>query len=158
MTVLEVSLSSLIDGEIEQSNGSIDAREVAERLANDLPLAERDELVIAAIHSRVTARLANKRPPAVRKETNRSGRWEQVRENRDLLDDWYLSFTDRPSKSLMAATPEDLLESADWYAKRAEGYEARAEAYSKLARLLRRSKVSVVADLNREKVRAILNA
>lgn len=163
MTTAErTALSELIAGELERCNGSVDAGEVAQRIVPELDREVLEQLAWSRVRSLVVDYIAQKRPPATKKAKNggppASARWAQVREVKDALDQWYVSFMDRPSKHILECSPEDLTDSADWFESRAEGYLARAEAYRKLAAAIRRAKGSTAADLPREKVRRILNA
>lgn len=151
----------LIASEVESVNGSLDPGEIAERIVAGLSPEELREQAVWALRREVAQFVAALRPPTQPPSSAKgSARWEQVKDARDLLDDWWVSFQDpqRAGKRLLDCSPADLLDAAEWYEKRAAGYQARADAYSKLANTLRRRKVATPADLPREEVRRILNA
>ena len=159
ITTDEKTLGSMIREHLEGANGSVDLDAIAEALAEEIDAEMARAVLVKGLRSRVAALVAADRPPATFSNNgNRSGRWDQVAQNLDKLDDWYFSFTDRAPKHLMDCSAQDLDEASEWYEKRAEGYAARAESYRKLATRIRKSKKSSPADLPREEVRRLLNA
>lgn len=137
---------------------SLDYAELAESLAEELGPDEQRHFLIRGLQDSIRIYVAHLRPPTNGRGAGTSRRWDQVGEARDILNDWWVGFEERPSKPLLDCSPVDLLEAAEWYEKRALGYQARADAYSALARKLRRTKVSSPRELPREEVRRILNA
>lgn len=156
----EQSLTQIIRDHLEGCNGSIDTEAIARELISELDPEMREEVLVSSLRHKVSGVVAGLRPPATdaKSKPARSGRWDNVSDNRDVLDDWYVSFTDRPSKALMDCSPQDLDEAAEWYELRAEGYKARAESYRALAIRVRKARKGSPADLNRDEVRRILNA
>lgn len=154
----EVSITELIRDYVDHANGSLDYNELAERIAADLPPEDQHRYLIRGLREAVAMAVCGMRPPT-HADPSRSARWDQVKDARDVLEDWWVAFNDgRPGKPLLNCTPADLLDAAEWYEKRAAGYKARAEAYTKLANTLRRHSVQTPADLPREQVRKILDA
>lgn len=155
-TETRTSLSELIAQQVERANGSLDIEDMAARIVRQLSPDELQERALHDIRDHVARWVASRRPPTS-SEGNESARWNQVRESRDLLDEWWVSFQGRAPKPLLDCSPEDLDDAAEWYEVRATGYAARAEAYRKLAKRTRRAGGSV-GDLPREDVRRLLNA
>lgn len=158
-----LDFSDLFDQVMDDANGGIDYGEAAEAIVHGFTPDEFTEfarpLVVAAVRERLRNHIAQYRPPAIsRKTSGRSARWDNVKEVRDRLDEWWVAFTDRESKPLLDCSASDLDEAAEWYAKRAAGYQARAGAYQTLASEIRKARKSCAAELSREKVRRILDA
>lgn len=151
-------VTELIREQLDRANGSLDYEALAEAIARDLSPEDQHHYMVRGLRDVVAAKVASLRPPATRGEAGRSARWDQVKDARDVLEDWWVGFQDRPSKPLLNCSSADLLDAADWYEKRAAGYQARAAAYTKLANTLRRRRASTPADLPREDVRGILDA
>lgn len=153
-------VTELIRQQLDRANGSLDYDALAEAIARDLSPEDQHHYLIRGLRDVVAAKIASLRPPATRAPggATRSARWDQVKDERDRLEDWWVGFNSRPPKPLLNCSPVDLLDAAEWYEKRAAGFQARAAAYTKLANTLRRRGASTPADLPREDVRSILDA
>lgn len=155
----ETPINGLIREQMTNLNGSFEKREVAQKILPDLSDEQMTALAIEGLMGRMRS-ITSMMRPAVRlsKQSAPSGRWDQVREARDILDDFWVGFEDRPGKRLLDCSAEDCVEAAEGYRYRAETNAARAEAFKKLAGSIRKSKVERVGELDRDVVRRLLDA
>lgn len=158
-TAEQVRVNTAIREHMENLNGSLDTRAVAESAIGDLTDAQVRDLAIEGLIGRVRQITSAMRPTVkLSSKSSPSSRWETVKEAQDILEDFWVGFEDRAGKRLLDCSVPDLEDAAEGYEYRAETNRVRAESFRKLAAKLRKSKGSVVADLDRDEVRRIFNA
>lgn len=151
--------SALVRDYIENLNGDLNYREIAEAVIDDVPKDELRDLAIEELINKASEYICHRRPPVAARQAAPSGRWDSVRATRDFLEDFWVSFQGgRPGKRLLDCSSADLDEVAEWYTKRAESYAARADAFVSLAERVRKAGVSIVDELPRDEVRRVINA
>lgn len=156
--IAETPIQTLIRQHMESLNGSFPKRELANKVIEDLSPDQVRAMALEGLMGRMRSITSRMRPPVRLSKSAPSGRWEQVREARDILEDFWVGFEDRPGKHLLDCSAEDCAEASEAYRYRAETNAARAEAFKKLAAKIRRSKVATVGDLDRNEVRRLLDA
>ena len=161
MTAAEQTrVNTLIRAQMDHVNGSLVRRDVAEAIFSELSAEQVRGLAIEGITQRV-GKIAASMRPEVRLNgggSSPSARWDTAKQARDILDDFWVGFQDRPGKHLLDCTAQDCADAADDYRYRAETNAARADSFRKLAAKVRKSKAEVVADLDRDEVRRLFNA
>lgn len=158
-TAEQVRINTVIREHMANLNGSLGTREVAEAAIVELSPEQVHGLAIEGLIDRVLQVTASMRPKVkLSSKSSPSSRWETVKEAQDILEDFWVGFEDRAGKRLLDCSVPDLEDAAEGYEYRAETNRVRAESFRKLAAKLRRSKGSVVADLDRDEVRRIFNA
>ena len=157
-TAQQTRINTIIRAHMENLNGSFPKREVAEAVYAELSDDQIRDLTIEGLMGRMRSITSQMRPAVRLRKSAPSSKWDQVREARDILDDWWVETADAPMKHLMDCNAQDCLDAAEAYRYRAETNAVRAEAFKKLAAKLRKSKARVVADLDRDEVRRLLDA
>ena len=159
MTTAEATtVNALIRERMADLNGSFPKREVAELVYGDLTDEQIRSAAIEGLIGRMRAITSQMRPPVRLSKLSPSSKWDAVREARDILDDFWVGFEDRPGKHLLDCTEVDCADAAEAFRYRAETNAARAASFNKLAAKLRKAKARVVADLDRDEVRRLVDA
>jgi len=157
-TAEQTRVNTVIRAHMENLNGSFDKREVAMAMYDELGDDQVRALAIEGLIDRMRGITSAMRPPVKLRKGSPSGRWDQVRDARDLIEDFWVAFEDRPGKHLLDCTAQECDEQVEAYRYRAETNAARAESFRKLAAKLRKSKARVVADLDRDEVARLFDA
>jgi hypothetical protein len=136
----------------------LDSRELAVAFAETVPDTELRRVLADALKDRVAVVKHEIRSAATRPVVG--SKWDQVCEAvaSGKLDRWIISVGLPEAKLLLDCTLEDLRAVAEGHLAIAGSHERRANAYGRVAKLLKRAKAKTVRDLPESDVLEALNA